>query len=242
MDALYDRIGINYQALRQPDPRIQRLIDEALGEARSVINVGAGTGSYEPAGRSVVAVEPSAAMIAKRPANAAPAVQASAESLPFADASFDAAMAVLTVHHWPDKAAGIRELRRVSRGPIVILTFDPAERPWLTDYLPKLAELDEAQMPVMADYARWLAVDRILPVPVPHDCCDGFLYAYWRRPAAYLEPRIRSGSSSFWALDGLDAGLQRLGEDLASGAWERRYDDLLARDEYDAGYRLVVGR
>ncbi|RJT24851.1 class I SAM-dependent methyltransferase [Chakrabartia godavariana] len=240
MTALYDTIGLNYQDLRRPDPRIAAVIDAALGNARTVVNVGAGTGSYEPAHRQVTAVEPSAAMIAKRACGAAKAVQASADDLPFADGAFDAAMAVLTIHHWPDKSAGLRELRRVTRGPIVLLTFDPASRPWLTDYLPELAALDEANMPALSDYARWLGPVRIAPVPVPHDCSDGFLYAYWRRPAAYLDPVIRSGSSSFWALPNLDDGLNRLEADLRSGAWQARYAELLAAETYDAGYRLVI--
>jgi SAM-dependent methyltransferase len=149
-------------------------------------------------------------------------------------------MAILTIHHWPNKEAGLREMRRVTRGPIVLLTFDPAHRPWLTDYLPELAALDEAQMPRMSDYEKWLGAVQVTPVPVQHDCSDGFLYAYWRRPAAYLDPFIRSGSSSFWAIGNVDAGLARLRADLDSGAWARRYADLLEKDEYDAGYRLVV--
>lgn len=240
MTALYDTIGLNYQDLRRPDPRIAAVIDAALGNARTVVNVGAGTGSYEPAHRQVTAVEPSAAMITKRAPGAAKAVQASADDLPFADDAFDAAMAVLTIHHWPDKSAGLRELRRVTRGPIVLLTFDPASRPWLTDYLPELATLDEANMPAMSDYARWLGPVSIAPVPVPHDCSDGFLYAYWRRPAAYLDPVIRSGSSSFWALPNLDEGLNRLEADLRSGAWQARHAELLDAETYDAGYRLVI--
>jgi SAM-dependent methyltransferase len=204
------------------------------------LNVGAGTGSYEPKDRSVTAVEPSQEMIRKRSPRAARAIQASAGALPFADNSFDAAMAILTLHHWPDKEAGLREMRRVTRGRIVLLTFDPSHRPWLTDYLPELAALDEAQMPAMADYARWLGPVQVTPVLVPHDCSDGFLYAYWRRPAAYLDPYIRSGSSSFWAVGNAEAGLLKLKQDLETGAWERRYAELLTLDNYDAGYRLVV--
>lgn len=210
-----------------------------MGTAQSVLNVGAGAGSYEPANRSVTAVEPSREMIRQRKPGAAKAIEASAGDLPFADKSFDASMAILTIHHWPDKAAGLAEMRRVTRGPIVLLTFDPAHRPWPTDYFPELAALDEANMPAMSDYERWLGPVEITTVPVPHDCTDGFLYAYWRRPAAYLDDRIRSGSSSFWAMKA-DAGLDRLKRDLASGAWERRYADLLTLDAYDAGYRLVV--
>lgn len=240
MSAKYDTIGLNYADLRKPDPRIARTIEDALGAAQTILNVGAGTGSYEPTDRIVTAVEPSAEMIRKRPATAAKAVQASAEALPFDDDSFDAAMAILTVHHWRDKAAGLREMRRVTRGRVVLLTFDPAQRPWLTDYLPELAVLDEAQMPSMDAYQRWLGPVQITPVPVPHDCSDGFLYAYWRRPGAYLDAYVRSGSSSFWAIDDVDAGLRRLRDDLNTGAWQRRYHALLDLDAYDAGFRLVI--
>lgn len=238
--ARYDTIGVNYAELRRPDPRLAAAIASALGDAQTIINVGAGTGSYEPDGRSVTAVEPSAAMIASRTRPAAAIVQAEAEALPFADNSFDAAMAILTVHHWRDKPAGMAELRRVTRGPIVLLSFDPAQRPWLTEYLPELARLDEAIMPALSDYATWLGDVQIAPVPVPHDCTDGFLHAWWRRPEAYLDPRIRSGSSSFWNLSGLDAGLARLADDLATGAWTARHGHLLTPDAYDAGYRLIV--
>lgn len=240
MRATYDSIGINYAALRQPDRRIAKIVHRALGSAQTVLNVGAGTGSYEPADRSVIAVEPSREMIGQRHPAAATAVHARAEDLPFEDDSFDAAMAILTVHHWTDKQTGMDEIRRVTRGPIVLLTFDPAQRPWLTDYLPELATLDEARMPAMADYERWLGPVRITPVLVPHDCSDGFLYAYWRRPEAYLNAIVRSGSSSFWAISNVEAGLRRLKSDLDSGEWARRFAALLTLDTYDAGYRLVV--
>ncbi|HWA44064.1 MAG TPA: class I SAM-dependent methyltransferase [Hypericibacter adhaerens] len=240
MSALYDSIGINYAELRKPDPRIAQRIEQALGAARAILNVGAGTGSYEPMGRELVAVEPSREMIRKRSPSAARAIQATADNLPFGDGRFDASMAILTLHHWPDKAAGLREMRRVTRGPILLLTFDPSHRPWLTDYLPQLAMLDEAQMPKMSDYARWLGQVRISPLLVPYDCTDGFLYAYWRRPAAYLDARIRSGSSSFWKIGDAEAGLSRLARDLETGEWQRRYAELLALEEYDAGYRLVI--
>lgn len=240
MTAKYDSIGINYAELRRPDPRIATVIQRALGQAATVLNVGAGTGSYEPTDRHVTAVEPSIEMIQRRDPPAATAIQACADDLPFEDKAFDASMAILTVHHWPDKEAGLRELRRVTRGQIVLLTFDPSRRPWLTDYLPELATLDEAQMPRMSDYGRWLGRVEVSPVPVPHDCRDGFLYAYWRRPTAYLDARIRSGSSSFWAISDADEGLRTLAQDLETGEWERRYGELLDLDAYDAGYRLVV--
>ncbi len=240
MVAKYDTIGINYAQLRKPDPRIAKAIWAALGDAETVLNVGAGAGSYEPPDRKVTAVEPSLEMIRKRGPSAAEVIQASAGDLPFDDDAFDASMAILTVHHWPDKAAGLREMRRVTRGRIVLLTFDPVRRPWLTDYLPQLAILDEAQMPAMSDYERWLGNVGVSPVLVPRDCTDGFLYAYWHRPEAYLDARIRSGSSSFWAISDAETGLGRLKHDLDTGEWARRYADLLSMDLYDAGYRLVV--
>lgn len=241
MTAPYDTIGLHYAHLRTPDARIARAIWNALGPARTVLNVGAGAGSYEPTDRTVVAVEPSIEMIAKRDAASAPVVRASAEELPFGDRSFDASMAILTAHHWSDKAAGLREMRRVTRGAVVLLTFDPSYRPWLVDYIPELAVLDDAQMPALSDYRRWLGAVEITAVPIPHDCSDGFLYAYWRRPIAYLDPFVRSGSSSFWALGAAaEAGLKKLERDLETGMWQRRYADILARDDYDAGYRLVV--
>lgn len=241
-DAAYDTIGLDYADLRRPDPRIAALIECALGGAETVLNVGAGTGSYEPSGRRVTALELSATMIAQRPVGAAPAIQGHAEALPFPDDSFDAAMAVLTVHHWSDQPQGLRELRRVARGPVAVLTFDPLARPWLTDYLPELAVLDEAQMPAIGDYARHLGPVDIQPVPVPRVCSDGFLYAYWARPAAYLDPRIRTGSSSFWKLPAAQAGLARLERDLASGAWHERHGHLLEQNALDVGYRLIVTR
>lgn len=240
MSALYDSIGINYAELRKPDPRIAKTVEQALGAAKVILNVGAGTGSYEPADRQLTAVERSLEMIRKRSPSAARAIQASAEELPFEDGSFEASMAILTVHHWPDKEAGLREMRRVTRGPIVLLTFDPSHRPWLTEYFPQLATLDEAQMPQMSDYGRWLGNVRISPLLVPHDCTDGFLYAYWRRPSAYLDARIRSGSSSFWAIRDAEAGLNKLAQDLDTGGWRHRYSELLPLEEYDAGYRLVI--
>lgn len=240
MAAIYDTIGVDYAVLRRPDPRIAAQIALALGDAQSVLNVGAGTGSYEPRDRQVTAVEPSSEMIRQRPPGAAPAIQASAEALPFPDGTFDASLAILTVHHWTDPARGMAELRRVTRGPVILLTFDPAARPWLTDYLPELAALDERQMPDMAQYAEWLGPVEVRPVPVPHDCTDGFLYAWWRRPAAYLDPRLRSGSSSFWKLGSVEAGLRRLEQDIASGAWASDHGHLLALDALDVGYRLVI--
>ncbi len=243
MRAKYDSIGIDYAKLRRPDPRIAAMIDAALGDAETVLNVGAGAGNYEPLGRRVTALEPSIAMIRQRPPSAAKVVQGYAEELPFADNSFDASMAVLTVHHWSDQLRGLAEMRRVTRGPVVILTYDAETREgWLADYIPELVTLDEAQMPPMAGYARALGPVYVVSVPIPHDCSDGFLCAYWRRPAAYLDPRVRAAISSFHALGDVSTALRRLERDLASGAWESRYGRLLAMDALDCGYRLVVAQ
>lgn len=243
MAAIYDTIGVDYANLRQPDHRIEAVIRQALGDAKTVLNVGAGTGSYEPADKAVTAVEPSAEMIGQRPDNAAPVVQASAEDLPFGDNSFDAAMAVLTIHHWSDQRKGLAEMRRVTRGPIAILTYDPAFRDfWLLDYIPQLAALDDAQMPALRRYQEWLGAVEISPVPIPHDCTDGFLSAYWRRPAAYLDPRIRAAMSSFWAVGDITAELARLEADLKSGVWEENHSALLTQESRDNGYRLVVAK
>jgi SAM-dependent methyltransferase len=241
----YDRSGGTYAITRHPDPRIERLIAEALGDARSVVNVGAGTGAYEPLDRDVTAVEPSAVMLAQRPAHAAPAIQGSAEELPFADATFDAALAVLTMHHWRDWRSGIAELRRVARQRIVMLTFDPAyiARYWLVrDYLPEIAVQDEARFPRLATVAEALGGADAVPVPIAHDCSDGFLCAWWKRPLAYLDDGVRANISSFGVLaaDALAAALVRLERDVGDGTWGRRNADLIALDEADLGYRLLV--
>jgi SAM-dependent methyltransferase len=211
-----------------------------LGPAKTVLNVGAGTGSYEMADKSITAIEPSIEMIKQRSASAAHVIQGSAEDLPFDDKSFDASMAILTVHHWTDKQKGLNEMRRVTRGPIVILTFDPLfQTYWLADYFPELVMLDETQMPRITDYEEWLGPVYVKPVMIPHDCTDGFQCAYWRRPAAYLDPKVRAAMSSFQAIDNVTTGLKRLESDLKSGAWAKRYSELLDLDEYDFGYRLV---
>jgi SAM-dependent methyltransferase len=241
MGTSYDIIGVNYSDLRKPDPRIEAMIERALGSAKTVLNVGAGAGSYEPAGRQVTAIEPSMEMIRQRRIPAASVVQGHAEDLPFEDRSFDASMAILTVHHWADKEKGLKEMRRVARGEIVILTYDPSFRGfWLADYIPGLVDLDEAQMPRMTDYEAWLGPVEISPVPIPHDCTDGFLCAYWRRPAAYLDPRVRAAMSSFWAVGDVSAALARLERDLDSGLWASLHSELLDLDECDCGYRLVT--
>jgi len=240
----YDEIGDGYRDYRRPDKRIGHLILNALGDADTVVNVGGGAGSYEPAERSVIAVEPSPVMIGQRPPGSAPVVRASAMNLPFGDGSFDAALAILTVHHWPDRARGLSELRRVARDRVVIVTSDPATSGfWLTeDYFPAIRELDRQTMPSMEELNRSLENAEILSLPVPHDCVDGFLGAYWRRPHAYLDDGIRKAISAFSMVDGVDSGLARLYSDLIDGVWHRKYGHLSRQDEMDLGYRLVIGR
>ena len=243
--AEYDRIGQGYVASRRPDARIARAIVSALGDAASLVNVGAGAGSYEPPDRRVVAVEPSVEMIRQRPRDAAPAVRGVAEHLPFRTGAFDAALAVLTVHHWTDVAAGLAELRRVGRRRVVILTWDPACHTgfWLIDeYLPALLDLDIARFPTLSAVARSMPGMRATPVPIPHDCVDGFLGAFWRRPEAYLDPNVRRAISGFAQLprERVEDCVTRLDADLRSGAWDRRFGHLRSLDALDLGYRLIV--
>jgi SAM-dependent methyltransferase len=244
----YDASRAAYTATRRADPRIAAAIERALGDARTVLNVGAGAGSYESPEREVTAVEPSATMRALRPPGAPEAIDARAEELPFDDGSFDAATAILTVHHWSDPARGLRELRRVARGPVVLLTFDPHESEafWLVrDYLPEIGAIDRARfLTVPATIEALGGQAEVERVPIPHDCRDGFLGAYWRRPERYLEPAAKPGISCFGELDDdvLERALERLRNDLDSGAWRRRYGGLLSREELDIGYRLVVAR
>jgi SAM-dependent methyltransferase len=241
---LYDEIGAGYADYRRPDPRIAAAIGLALDDADTVLNVGAGAGSYEPVNRRVVAVEPSLSMIRQRGPGSAPVVQAGATHLPFRDGAFDAALAVLTLHHWPDRARGLAELARVARRRVVMLTWDPAAPGfWLIDdYFPALAAIDRPIFPTLEEIRR--AFDRIevRALPIPHDCTDGFLGAYWRRPHAYLDQGVRGAMSTFTKLDSVEPGLTRLRNDLEDGSWERRHGHLLAASELDLGYRLVIAR
>lgn len=238
---IYDSIGHGYGQRRKQDPRIAARIAWALGTSKSVVNVGAGTGSYEPRDRRVISVEPSMVMIRQRSPEASPAVRASATKLPFRDGSFDASLAVLTLHHWPDLSRGIDELRRAARKTVVILTFDTSVGGfWLMDYFPAILEVDRRTMPALSTVQRRLGRSKVFDVPIPHDCTDGFLGAYWRRPHAYLDASVRSAISVFARIEGLEAGLSRLRADLESGAWHRQYGFVFDRSEIDLGYRLVV--
>jgi SAM-dependent methyltransferase len=239
---LYDAIGATYSVTRRTEPRIAAQVWAALGDARTVLNVGAGTGSYEPPGRDVIAVEPSAVMRAQRPAGAALCVAATAESLPFADQSFDAAMAFATIEHWQDPVVGLREMRRVARRVVVFTKdFSDPDLFWLNrDYLPEYAGLFVGR-PSLTELARAIGASAE-PVLIPWDCADGFYEAYWRRPAAYLDEHVRRGMS-IWARVGPDAeqrAVRALRDDLASGRWAQRNRDLVYLDAAELGERLLI--
>jgi SAM-dependent methyltransferase len=242
--ALYDQIGGRYTSTRRTDPRIAAAILDALGAAGSVVNVGAGAGAYEPVGQPVVAVEPSRHMIDQRVRGAARVVQASAEALPFQAGRFDAALAVLTLHHWSDWRAGLDEMQRVATR-VVVFAFEPRDigNFWLSEaYFPEIVGLDRGRCPAMADIQHHLGHCRVEHIAVPHDCQDGFLAAFWRRPEAYLDPTVRAGMSAFALLDEkvVARGVAQLGADLESGAWEQRFGHLRSFDALDVCYRLVI--
>jgi SAM-dependent methyltransferase len=241
---IYDQIGCGYARRRRPDPRIAARIARALGDARTVVNVGAGAGSYEPDDRDVVAVEPSEVMITQRPRHAAAVVRGVAEALPLGDSTFDAALAVLTVHHWADAGRGLAELRRVARRQ-VLLTGDTSllHDFWLNRDYVGLPETFDDGLPSLGWTVAALAPARVEPVPIPWDCRDGFYAAYWRRPEAYLDPKVRDAISCFGLMppDVIENAVRQLATDLESGEWQRRNAALLELDELDLGYRLVVG-
>lgn len=242
--SLYDRIGQGYSRARRADPRIQRAIDDALGDARSIVNVGAGVGAYEPAGRDVIAVEPAADMRAQRPASAAPCLDAVAEELPLTDASVDLAMAIYTDFHWQDRRRGVAEMLRVSRDGIVLLTVDrdTSARYWLfRDYFPAANDLFA---PLSALTALLPGPPTVRPVPIPHDCEDGFVHAFWKRPHLLLDPTAHGAMAVFASLrpGQLEAGLARLQADLVSGRWQERNHELDGLEALDLGHRLVVSR
>jgi SAM-dependent methyltransferase len=241
----YDEHAAAYPAKRRADPRIAARVLEALGDARSVLNVGAGTGSYEPRDRYVLAVEPSAGMRAQRPADLAPTIDACAEALPLDAGSFDAAMAMITIHHWRDPRAGLCELRRVARERVVVLTFDPAALGdfWLlADYLPEALADDRRRFPSIEEVVDALGGARVESIPIPADCSDGFLETYFARPEAFLDPAVRRAQSIWPRLppDVEQRALAELEADLRSGAWDQRHGELRRRPSYEGALRLVV--
>jgi SAM-dependent methyltransferase len=240
----YDAIGRSYSTRRRPDPRLTARVDALIGPDTTVVNVGAGTGSYEPVRSGVVAVEPSIVMLSQRLPSAAPAVRAVAEALPFQDQAFDVVLAILTLHHWNDQRRGLEECTRVARDRVVILTWDPgAEAFWLVrDYFPEILAIDRRIFPAMELLRAVLGSIDVHPLPIPADCVDGFLGAYWQRPEAYLDEGVRASISSFSRLKSIGPQLERLERDLRSGEWERRNAQLYHRAELDLGYRLVMAK
>lgn len=241
----YERCASSYALQRKPDARIAEAIDRALGPARTVVNVGAGTGSYEPADRMVVAIEPSAAMRSERPAHLPPAIDATAEDLPLEDGCVDAAMAISTIHHWSDPTAGLREMRRVSRGAVVILTFDIdalASYWMISDYVPEALADDRERFPTVDEVLDTLGGGVVEKIPVPRDCSDGFFEAHFAHPEAYLDPAVRA-AQSVWPR--LPAGVEQraidaLRADLQSGAWDERHGEIRSMPAYEGALRLIV--
>lgn len=242
MKALYDNIGTNYSASRGTDLRIAKRLYAELDGASRIINIGAGSGSYEPEGVELVAVEPSAKMIAQRGSDSYPVELAAAESLPFPDNSFSHAMTVLSMHHWSDRPKAFGEINRVATDKFVAISWDPAASPfWLTrDYFPEIHAEDVGMFPSLAELHTHFEDVSIAALPIPGDCHDGFLAAYWKRPAAYLDPGVRQAISSFAKSTAKEAGLKRLAADIESGVWEERNASILELDELDAGYRLIT--
>ncbi len=237
----YDNFSDSYGAYRIPDPRIAELIHSVLPGSGAICNVGAGTGAYEPLDREVWSIEPSRQMILKRQRQSQ-CIQASAEFLPFADAAFSAAMAILTIHHWRDQAAGVAEMCRIAEQQ-VFLSWEGFTQPfWLLDYIPALETADVHLFPGDTDWGNCLGNYHKYTVQVPHDCSDGFLCAYWRRPEIYFDDGARDAISGFARLtdEQLQPGLERLQRDLDSGQWQQQHQDLLQREEMDYGYRLIV--
>jgi SAM-dependent methyltransferase len=244
-DVDYSRHGTGYSHRRQADPTIAARIHRALGPARTVVNVGAGAGSYEPTDRRVVAVEPSEAMIAQRPTGGA-VVRAVAGALPLADRSVDAAMATVTIHQWPDPVAGLREMRRITRGPVVVLTFDPdsLDRLWLMEYAADLHRVERSRYPTIDTVVSALGGSAsVLEVPVPFDCTDGFTEAFFGRPEAFLDPSVRRSQSAWSFVDPAaeSASVERLRSGLASGRWDADHGALRTQSHFVGALRLVVG-
>ena len=244
MDAIYDEIGNNYSVTRCTDPKIAKLLYEELQGATRIVNIGAGTGSYEPENIELVAVEPSSVMIAQRKVGSHPVEQAFAEKLPFENSSFSHAMTVLSMHHWQNRERAFQEINRVATEKFVAITWDPASEPfWLTrDYFPEIYEMDQRIFPDLEELNQYFDEVTIRPLQIPSDCQDGFLTAFWKRPEAYLSSKVRQAMSPFSKIKNMSEGLQKLGDDLASGVWARNNHTILGLSSLDVGYRVISAR
>lgn len=244
MRAIYDKIGVGYSGKRQTDPKIAQQLHAELSGATRIINIGAGTGSYEPGDVSLVAVEPSQEMIMQRDSSPHDVIQANAESLPFDDKSFTHAMTVLSMHHWENRDLAFKEINRVTSEKFVALTWDPKSDPfWLTrDYFPEIYQIDLASFPSLDEMSLYFDDVMIQPLQIPHDCIDGFLAAFWKRPDAYLNEKIRQSISSFSKIGDLSKGLNKLKTDIENGTWAEKNNHLLSKDEFDVGYKIISAR
>lgn len=243
-DADYGRIGDGYTNFRQPEPEFEAAIAVALGGASTVLNVGAGAGSYEPVDREVTAVEPSPAMRAQRPPHLVEAIEGTAESLPFPDAAFDAAMTTFSVHQWKDLAAGLAQMRRVATGPVLVMTCDPdlLDRFWLNEYAPEVIATEARRYPSPREIAELLGGrTSIATLPIPLGCVDGFGEAYYGRPERLLDPAARKANSAWSFVDGgVHARFEKeLSADLASGQWDRRHGHLRDAPHFEGSLVLI---
>lgn len=241
MSVDYDQLANPYGSFRKPDKRIAARISRHTKAAQSVVNIGAGTGAYEPTHCEVVAIEPSREMLAKRNTTTATAIQACAENLPFNDNEFDVAMGILTIHHWSDIRQGLSEMRRVAKQKVVLLTWiDDSPKFWLEDYFPAMRVIDKNLFPTLDELDQLLGGISSEIVEVPADCTDGFMCAYWKRPEAYLNEGVRTAISTFARMQDVESGLAQLAGDISSGNWYTKQHNLLTKDSLDLGYRLVV--
>lgn len=237
----YDKFAEQYEVFRKPDKRIADRISKHLVGAQRIINVGAGSGAYEPTHCEVVAIEPSQKMIARRKKTTATVIQGFAEDLPFGDNEFDVATGILTIHHWSDISQGLAEMRRVAKHKVVLLTWiDDSPKYWLEDYLPEMREIDKALFPTLDELDQWLGGISSEVVGIPSDCTDGFMCAYWKRPESYLNENVRAAISTFARMHNVGQGLSQLAADISSGKWHSKYGNFLNKTSLDLGYRLVV--
>lgn len=241
MSVNYDKLAESYRSYRKPDPRIAERILFHIDDSRRILNVGAGIGSYEPEDREIVAVEPSHEMISQRKCSKAISIQGAAEYLPFKDNTFDISMAILTMHHWADLPSGLKEMVRVSTDKIILFTWiGYGNEFWLENYIPEIVGVDYELFPTLEELDRILGGVSVETIEIPHDCSDGFMCAYWRRPEAYLDPNIRKAISTFSRIPDVQNGLDRLQDEIDSGEWRKKHARLLEKESLDLGYRLVI--
>jgi SAM-dependent methyltransferase len=237
----YDQLAEQYRNHRKPDSRIAGRIKSHIKGAKRVLNVGSGIGSYEPENCYIVALEPSREMNTRRKNSKAALIQGVAENLPFSDNTFDISMAILTIHHWSDIESGLKEMARVSRKRVILFTWIGYGNDfWLENYIPEIRGVDHKLFPSLEELERILRNISVETIEIPYDCSDGFMCAYWRRPEAYLDQNVRRAISTFSRISNIQENLDRLQDDIYSGAWSQKHSHLLEKESLDLGYRLVV--